>query len=209
MVKDGTEKRLYRKSPGRQYGYDYDPLHSQSLTGNGQQGRSSTSFQSDLLSARDGSGSSAGRQTSGLLGPRPDPRRTRQLVRKNIIASKSKSALVDDTGQLDPELRDRYVSSDEKQRMYEDQIDTSLYPYPRSRSAHLPPAPREYYTELDAGYEEEPFVDERLEYLDPDLGYDDFEEEEIRLRIDYPTMKFPVAGVEASLRNTMKTNKMK
>lgn len=24
------EKRLYRKSPGRQYGYDFDPLHSQS-----------------------------------------------------------------------------------------------------------------------------------------------------------------------------------
>src|SRR5437763_10817651 len=166
MVKDGTEKRLYRKSPGRQYGYDYDPLHSQGLTGNGQQGRSSTSFQSDSLSARDESGPSTDRHTSGLLGPRPDPRRTRQLIRKNIIASKSKSALMDDTGELDPELRDRYVSSDEKQRMYEDQIDTPpLYPSHRTRSAQLPP-PREYYTELDEGYEEEPFVEEGIEYLD-------------------------------------------
>ena len=94
MVKDATEKRLYRRSPGRQYGYDYDPLHSQSLTGNGQQGRSSTSFQSDSLSARKETGTSTDRHTSGLLGPRPDPRRTRQLIRKNIIASKSKNIYI-------------------------------------------------------------------------------------------------------------------
>ena len=186
MVKDGTEKRLYRKSPGRQYGYDYDPLQSQSLTGNGQQGRSSTSFQSDSLSSREGSGPSTDRHTSGLLGPRPDPRRTRQLIRKNIIASKSKSALVDDTGELDPELRDRYVSSDEKQRMYEDQQDTPLYPSHRTRSAHLPSTPREYYTELDEGYDEEPFVDEGLDYLDPDLGYDYIDEDEDPLAYRLP-----------------------
>src|SRR5207248_7998075 len=106
------------------------------------------------LSAREGPGTNTDRHTSGLLGPRPDPRRTRQLIRKNIIASKSKSALVDDTGELDPELRDRYVSSDEKQRMYEDQRDTSLYPSHRNRSAYLPPEPREYYTKLDEDYEE-------------------------------------------------------
>src|SRR5260370_33425626 len=115
MVKDSTEKRLYRKSPGRQYGYDYDPLHSQSLTENGQQARSSTAFQSDSLSVREGSSASSGRQTSGLLGPRPDPRRTRQLIRKNFIASKSKSELEDDTDQLVPELRDNIVSTGAQQ----------------------------------------------------------------------------------------------
>ncbi len=198
MVKDGTEKRLYRKSPGRQYGYDYDPLHSQSLTGNGQQGRSSTSFQSDSLSPREGSGTSTDRHTSGLLGPRPDPRRTRQLIRKNIIASKSKSALVDDTGEPDPEVRDRYVSSDEKQRMYEDQVDTPPYPYQRNRSAHLPPEPREYYTELDEGYEEGPYVDEGLDYLDPDLGYDYFDEDEDPLAHRLPYNE--VASWKASKR---------
>jgi hypothetical protein len=178
MVKDGTEKRLYRKSPGRQYGYDYDPLHSQGLTGNGQQGRSGTSFQSDSLSVRDGSGTSADRHTSGLLGPRPDPRRTRQLIRKNIIASKSKSVLADDTGELDLELHDRYLSPNEKQRMYEDQEDTPLYPYHRTRSTHLAPAPGEYYQELDEGYNEESFVDDGVNYADPDLGYDYFDEDE-------------------------------
>ncbi len=186
MVKDGTEKRLYRKSPGRQYGYDYDPLHSQSLPGNGQQGRSSTSFQSDSLSTREGSGPSTDRHTSGLLGPRPDPRRTRQLIRKNIIASKSKSALEDDTGELDPELRDRYLSSDEKQRLYEDQVDTPLYSSQRTRSAHLPPTPREYYTELDEVYGEEPYVDEGLDYIDPDLGYDYIDEDEDPLAYRLP-----------------------
>ena len=191
MVKDGTEKRLYRKSPGRQYGYDYDPLHSQSLTGNGQQGRSSTSFQSDSLTSREGSGASTDRHTSGLLGPRPDPRRTRQLIRKNIIASKSKSALVDDTGELDPDLHDRYVSSDEKQRMYEDQVDTPLNPYHRNRSAYSPPEPREYYTKLDEDYEVGPFVDEGLDYLDPDLGYDYFDEEEDLLAQRLPYIEAP------------------
>jgi len=186
MVKDGTEKRLYRKSPGRQYGYDYDPLQSQSLTGNGQQGRSSTSFQSDSLSTREGSGPNTDRHTSGLLGPRPDPRRTRQLIRKNIIASKSKSAQMDDTGELDPELRDRYVSSDEKQRMYEDQVDTPHYPSHRTRSAHMSPEPREYYTELDDGYEEGPFVDEGLDYLDPDLEYYYIDEDEDPLAYRLP-----------------------
>ena len=186
MVKDGTEKRLYRKSPGRQYGYDYDPLHSQSLTGSVQQGRSSTSLQSESLSAREGYGTSADRHTSGLLGPRPDPRRTRQLIRKNIIASKSKSALVDDTGELDPELQDRYVSSDDKDRMYEDQIDTPLYPSLRTRSAHLSPPPGEYYRELDEDYDEGPSVDDGLDYLDPDLGYNDIDEDEDPLAYRLP-----------------------
>jgi hypothetical protein len=178
MVKDATEKRLYRRSPGRQYGYDYDPLHSQSLTGNGRHGRSNTSFQSDSSSSRDGSGASTDRHTSGLLGPRPDPRRTRQLIRKNIIASKSKSALVDDTGELDPELRDRYGSANEKQTMYEGQIETPHYSSHRTRSAQLSPPPREYYKELDEVYEEEPFVDEELDYVDPDLGYEYIDEDE-------------------------------
>ncbi len=193
MVKDSTEKKLYRRSPGRQYGYDYDPLHSQSLTGNGQQGRSSTSFQSDSLGVGEGSGTSTGRNTSGLLGPRPDPRRTRQLIRQNIIASKSKSALEEDTGQLDPELRARYASQDEDQRMYEDQVDTPLNPYRRSRSSQLSPAPREYYTELDDDYEEGPFVDERLEYLDPDLGYDYLDEDEDPLAYRLPYNESPRA----------------
>ena len=189
MERDRSERRLYRKSPGRQYGYDYDPLHSQNLTGNGQQGRSSTSFQSDSLSVREESGSTTGRHTSGLLGPRPDPRRTRQLIRQNIIASKSKSAVLDDTGQLDPELRGQYASPDEDQGMYKNQVNTARYSFRHPRSAQLPPSVQEQYSEIDEGYEDEPFAHDRL---DPDLGHDyDYGEEEDYLAPRLPYTETP------------------
>ncbi len=65
MSKDPLGRRSYRKSPGRQYGYDYDPLQSQS--------------------------ESVASKPSGLLVQRPDPRRTRQFLRQSIIASKRSS----------------------------------------------------------------------------------------------------------------------
>jgi hypothetical protein len=65
MSKDPLGRRSYRKSPGRQYGYDYDPLQSQS--------------------------GSVASKPSGLLVQRPDPRRTRQFLRQSIIANKRSS----------------------------------------------------------------------------------------------------------------------
>jgi hypothetical protein len=73
MSKDHLERRMYRKSPGRQYGYDYDPLRSRSGTGQASQ-------KSHSGSTASGAGT--------ILAQRPDPRRTRQLLRKSIIASK-------------------------------------------------------------------------------------------------------------------------
>ncbi len=194
MQRDRYEKRSYRKSPGRQYGYDYDPLHSQGLNGNGQPGRSGVSMQSEPLNAREDSGSRTRRHTSGLLGPRPDPRRTRQLLRQNIIAHKSKSGLLDDTGQLDPELRGHYASPDEDQGMYEDQEDSTLYAYRRPRSAQLPPAIQERYVEMDEGYEDDSFARERL---DPDQGYDydyDGEEDFLAPRFTYTESPRVISG---------------
>src|SRR5260221_731306 len=46
MIEDRPERRMYRKSPGRQYGYEYDPLHSQRLRRYGQQAQSDVSVQS-------------------------------------------------------------------------------------------------------------------------------------------------------------------
>lgn len=62
MSKDSLERKSYRKSPGRQYGYDYNPLQSQI----------------GLTASR----------PDALLVQRPDPRRTRQFLRQSIIASK-------------------------------------------------------------------------------------------------------------------------
>src|SRR5215471_748338 len=175
MVKDRSERRFYRKSPGRQYGYEYDPLHSQSLAG--------AAVQSDSLDTRGEAASTPDRHTTGLLAPRPDPRRTRQLIRQNIIASKSKSGALDDTGQLDQELQNHYVSSYEDQELYENQVHTTHSSSRNPRSTQLPPSIPEQYGEPDEEYEEEPFGYDRL---DPDLGYDyDEEEDYLPTRLTY------------------------
>ncbi|MBV8696057.1 MAG: hypothetical protein JO183_11280 [Ktedonobacteraceae bacterium] len=64
---DRSQRRAYRKSPGRQYGYEYDPLRSR--TG---------SHQRDTT-----------QELHTQLIQRPDPRRTRQLLRQHIIAGKA------------------------------------------------------------------------------------------------------------------------
>ncbi|GHO44598.1 hypothetical protein [Ktedonospora formicarum] len=66
------ERKTYRRSPGRQYDSNYDPLSSQ-------HGAS----QSDRMSSQSGS------RSGTLHSQRPDPRRTRQLLRQQIISSKS------------------------------------------------------------------------------------------------------------------------
>ncbi len=72
MSKDHLERRTYRRSPGRQYGYDYDPLRSQS--GQSQGGESQHG--------------EAASKSGALFAQRPNPRRTRQIMRQSIIASK-------------------------------------------------------------------------------------------------------------------------
>jgi hypothetical protein len=176
MIEDRPERRMYRKSPGRQYGYQYDPLHSQSLSRYSQQGRSDASVQNESWDGHDETGSRSNHRTSGPLAPRPNPRRTRQLLRQNIIASKSKSALLDDTGQLDPELRGRYALPDEDPEMYEREVDPILYSnhrYPRTSQLLSPPPPEQY---VEEEFDEEQLAGEELQDMDPDLGYDEYEE---------------------------------
>ena len=54
---------------------------------------------------------------------------------------------------------------------------------------HLSPTPREYYTEFDEGYEDGAYVDDELDYIDPDLGYDydyiDEDEDPLAYRLPY------------------------
>src|SRR5260370_30297085 len=169
MIEDRPERKMYRKSPGRQYGYEYDPLHRQRLSGDGQQGQSDVCGQSQSWDDHDETGSRNNRRTSGLLAPRPNPRRTRQLLRQNIIASKSKSGLLDDTGQLDPELRGRYPLPDEDPGIYERELDATLYRNRYHRTSQLLSPPPEQYVE-------EEFDEEQLAGEDPDPGYDEYEE---------------------------------
>src|SRR5437588_6449317 len=122
MSYDRSEKRTYRRSPGRQYGYEYDPPRSQPLTDNGQSGRSGTSPISEPLSGFLKDTDSLGpRRASGPLSPRPNPRRTRQLLRQQILSTK-KAGTSEDTGQIDPNIRTDYDMLDEDQAIYEDDI---------------------------------------------------------------------------------------
>jgi hypothetical protein len=98
---------------------------------------------------------------------------------------------MDDTGDLDPEIRDRYDSSIERQSSYEDQVEAPINPSHRSRSTQLAPDPPEYFTEFDEPYEQTPYADEELEYIDPDLGYDYLDEDEDPLAYRLPYHEAP------------------
>jgi hypothetical protein len=184
MIRDRSERKLYRRSPGRQYGYEYDPLHNQSLTGSKQQGRSSAPYRSDSWNSREETGNRTGRQTSGSLAPRPDPRRTRQLLRQQIISSKSKSAILDDTEQYDPELDSDDALPYEDQDMYESQVDTRLYSNRHPHSAQLTSPAQEGYIEADEEFDDGSWADEVGDYMDPDLGYDE-DEDPLEHRLPY------------------------
>ena len=155
MSKDRLERKTYRKSPGRQYGYEYDPLHSQNRNVQSQSGRSRPS---------------ASGQQNVQLALRPDPRRTRQLLRQNILASKSKAAL---SGELAIEAQDQQDIIDEARNDYEELEDTTLYSnrYPRGASPRRThPLMQHRSMNLDREAEEGEW--EELEYPDPNTDED-------------------------------------
>lgn len=201
MNEDRSGKRTYRRSPGREYGYDYDPLHSNPLSGNGQSGRSSVSPQSEPLTGKmKNAGTSNSTRSSGVLSPRPDPRRTRQLLRQNILATKARNGAAEDTGHIDPDIRLNRYSPVEEQFLEEDLEDQPVRSAPvrrqtgRNGSMHYTSRPLEVgqapqsrrYIEPVEHLEPSamPYEDE-LEYLDPDAGYDE-EIDPLAGRVGYP-----------------------
>lgn len=145
MSKDPLERRSYRKSPGRQYGYDYDPLRSQS-------------------------GPTASRPDA-LLVQRPDPRRTRQFLRQSIIASKRSTS--EDTEPVihrEPDTtisrtssaisaahpkrtrRIRYTTQDFAYNQQEEEISTKRS---HNRAAHPKTTRRIRHTTQDLSYSED------------------------------------------------------
>ncbi|GCE48349.1 hypothetical protein EI42_04587 [Thermosporothrix hazakensis] len=166
MAKDQQERRMYRRSPGRQYGYEYDPLRSRS-------GKITGTRSSEALNGREETGSRSGI----LLAQRPDPRRTRQLLRQRIIASKVHE-LAEKEEAISPE-------TDELARRHPRTSDDLVHYTPASRrarprrteSVHLPPhlpSTRKLMEEYDEENELAPLDIE----ADPDVGYDDLAEDE-------------------------------
>src|SRR6266487_4420892 len=170
MTKDRFERKAYRRSPGRQYGYDYDPLRSN---------RGDTS-QSGRLDS-----SEVDRSTIQFA-QRPDPRRTRQLLRQNILAAKSRSTSLheDELEQDEDELHASHTSEAESdQDSYAEQEDGTLYSNRyRGRSNRLtepPPSAPQDFIETDEEGEAEGWNE--LDYVDPDIGY----EEPLDQRLSY------------------------
>ena len=190
MNDDRSEKRIYRRSPGRQYGYDYDPLRSRSTTGNGNtpSGRlSGTSApRSEPLTGKD-TGSIGGRMTTGQLVPRPDPRRTRQLLRQQIIATKSRTGTSEDTGPIDPDFNIDGEPDEEE----------ISYTIPRETTRNFgrrPAYPVQPRRPARIEEEDEPplVFDDELDLLDPDVLYDD-EADPLDQRIGRPdSARLPV-----------------
>ena len=172
MTKDLSGRRVYRKSPGRQYGYDYDPLRGQSRGGQSQSGRSRASALGERQAAYEdtpGSGASRAGGYGGLeLAPRPDPRRTRQLMRQSILASKAKTAFYEE-------------QEDEAQQQHEYDEQAALVPYSNrgSRGNH-PARPRVPSQPLyrTGNLDREALEAELTEpgFVDPDSGIDPLEQ---------------------------------
>ncbi|MFL5624922.1 MAG: hypothetical protein ACJ788_04930 [Ktedonobacteraceae bacterium] len=168
MTKDHYERKAYRKSPGRQYGYDYDPLRTQ-RGGSSQSGRSDAS----MPGTRGGSSS----RPSAPLAQRPDPRRTRQLLRQNILAGKTRSTTLheEDLDQQDELRAAQYEASAQAyQDDYEEPEDTTLFSKRyRARPERMaqPPLSTLQQQQADAPTEVDEWND--FDFVDPDIGYED------------------------------------
>lgn len=178
MSKENIERRTYRKSPGRQYGYEYDPLRSQYQVGQSQNG-------ADSLAGNE--------RSTPRLAQRPDPRRTRQLLRQNILASKKGSGVLEeeiqeretpdydfDEGTLPPRSAERPsrvtrrfdpTENEEYLDEYEGREDS------RSSRGRFRSPQEEDAREYGRDYVErrhEPEDDwQDLDFVDPDIGYED------------------------------------
>jgi len=184
MSKDRFERKAYRRSPGRQY--DYDPLNSQNRKGSGSGSTQIRQRDASQAAERWPSNGETSRRTSGLLAPRPNPRRTRQLLRQSIIASKYQTDSLpgEDAGQDYVELDDEQYPNENEQHDYlaaEESSDDALYSNhyrvrnggaPQAgayRPAQLPPS-RQY---IETGEDEEADEWDDFDPVDPDIGYED------------------------------------
>ncbi len=161
MPKDHMERRTYRKSPGRQY--ESDSLRSRS--GKSQSGRGENTEQSERWATR---GSTGHKSTTASLAQRPDPRRTRQLLRQNIIASKARQAEEEDQEQ------EQYISSSLEEYGSRHNSRSSRQPSRELIDTEEFGESEDEWRELEAGMEVDPDYDEeepRLKYIEEYPAY--------------------------------------
>ena len=165
-MKDRSERRMYRRSPGRQYGYDYNPLRTQTSSGSSQSGQLDTS----PLDEQWPNNEEKPRRTTGLLAPRPDPRRTRQLIRQSILASKARSAVLDQPEPQEVQTEDDLAGN---QDVYDERADRSYFTNRNMPRFRKMPAPvQQDLPDTDEDGLEEGWIDNER-YIDPDIGEED------------------------------------
>jgi len=162
------ERKSYRKSPGRQYGYEYDPLRSRA------EGSRSRKLEDDeRWTTRGTTGSGSGI----LLAQRPDPRRTRQLLRQNIIASKTRMPDAESGLEEQQEIERSPLEGQEEGNLH------SRHPDGRgSRNGYLarPSVPSTRELE-EAGERVDKWDELRADLdIDPDPGYEELPDERLR-----------------------------
>ena len=164
MSKDYSERRTYRKSPGRQYGYDYDPLRNRSEQN--QNGRPDASGQGERGATHGETASKSG----ALMAQRPDLRRTRQLLRQNIIATKARIA--EESGEQEdlPDTEEPFQHTPE----YEEAEETAYYNRRNpTRSGRIIPRPTPSQELIETQEEGEEWDESGVGDADLDLGYDE------------------------------------
>lgn len=161
MSKDYSERRTYRRSPGRQYGYEYDPLHTQS---------------GPLDSAEQGGGTrgEAVTKSGALMSQRPDLRRTRQLLRQNIIATKARIA--EENGEYENPQANEEAYQQDAGYEYAEEEPLTYRPNPTRSGRIIPSRVTPSQELIDEQEEGEEYA---YEDVDPDLGYDVEYEDEI------------------------------
>lgn len=172
MFKDRAERRSYRKSPGRQYEQDYNPLRGPEQWDTSTQRETWDDDEAEQRPSR----------PSGGLSPRPDPRRTRQLIRQNILASKSRAATLDQFQEESVEESERRARSGSHSRRAPSQVQGY---YPQRYQEFADEQIAEDWQEHGAGLPD---------YHDPDLGYEeDDEEDPLEERLRQVPVRSPAA----------------
>ncbi len=161
MSKDYSERRTYRRSPGRQYGYEYDPLRTRSE-------QQDQSGRPDNWGQNGGPRGEAANKSGPLMSQRPDLRRTRQLLRQNIIATKARIA--EENGEYENPQENEEAYQQDAGYEYPKEAPIDYRPNPTRSGRIIPPRA----TPSQELVEEQ---DEDAEYafgdLDPDLGYEE------------------------------------
>lgn len=211
MAKDQLERRSYRKSPGREYGYDYDPLHNTHRSGSSQSGRLETAAPAERWNTQRETTDHLASRSGLMLAQRPDPRRTRQLMRQSILASKSRSVLPeDDTEQQESDVGPQPFFPEDDQYELDRHDDSMLLANRyRTHNNHLPQpyapmplsAPQEDVDTEENGFDE-------FDPVDPDIGYEDSIDAPMRYPeaplMEAPTLRPPARRVQEEPQPTVR-----